>query len=151
MVDDHKKRLTPIFRFFWKDVWQQWSKSSWHKSRYRFFWKPHHKFVNKKKFESNFIMSRALFWVAQPKKINYFSTDFVEIATFLACEFFFHSFFPIFFSVFLQTFFIRIFFQHFFFIIRLKIINFRRAIARIRIRPFELKSGEKYRMLHEGK
>ena len=42
--------------------------------------------LTKKKIETNFIMSRALFQVAQinKKKKNYFLQDFVEMAIFLA-------------------------------------------------------------------
>ena len=37
VMGDHEKWLTTIFRFFWKFLWQQWSKSSWNLGRYRFF------------------------------------------------------------------------------------------------------------------
>ena len=46
----------------------------------------------KKKIETNFIIFRALFWAAQPKQKknkNYSSSDFVKMATFLTCKFFF--------------------------------------------------------------
>ena len=41
-----------IFRFFWKFLCQQWSKSSWNSGRYRFFWNSHHKFLVEKKIET---------------------------------------------------------------------------------------------------
>ena len=48
VMDDHKKWLPPILRFFWN---------------------LHYKFFDKKNnFKINFIMSRGLFWVAQPKR-----------------------------------------------------------------------------------
>ena len=154
-------------------------------------------------------------------KKNILSTDFVEIATFLACsasaklpklnqcrvrmrrhfhflfyiflqifcrqvfprniffqhlfpkfcfnvfftKIFFNIFLKLFPNIFLSKFFFRnvlfpIFFSKFFFfhyyiallcVNWLKIINFARVIARVRMRPFQLKSGEKYRMLHRRK
>ena len=67
-----KKLLTPIFRFFWKFLWQQWSKLSWNSGRYRFLLNLHHKFFVEKKIEINYILSSSttLFWVAQKKQIK---------------------------------------------------------------------------------
>ena len=73
--------------------------------------------MKKKIFETNFIMSRALFWVVQPKqkKNNDFSSDFVVMEIFLARKFFSKVFFQFFFKIFLQIFFFNIFFITFFF------------------------------------
>ena len=64
-----KKWLTTIFRFLFNFLWQRWSKSSGNLGRYRFVKTYTINSLRKKKmFQINFIMSRALFWEAQPKQ-----------------------------------------------------------------------------------
>ena len=74
--------------------------------------------------ETNFIVSRALFWVAQPKqKKKDFSPDFVVMATFVARKFFFKVYSNFIFKMFVQNlkkkiififFFIKFIFEIFF-------------------------------------
>ena len=113
-MDEHKKRTYTNFQIFWKFPWRQWSKSSWDEGRYRFFWNLHHKFFDKKKnFETNLIMFRALFWVAQPKqkkiKMIFLRPCWNWI---LRTNFFFNVFSQNFFKNFFNILF-RIFFPHF--------------------------------------
>ena len=84
----------------------------------------------KKNCESNFIVFRALFCVAQPKqkKSNVLFADFVEMATFLACNFYFNFFSKI--SLYSNLFF-NIFFHQL-----IEKNHFTRAIPLVRIRPY---------------
>ena len=66
--DGHKKWLTPIFRLKKKSGSNgrndRYSTEGW----YRFLWNLQYKFYDLKKFETNFIMFKALLKVAQPKQ-----------------------------------------------------------------------------------
>ena len=55
--------------------------------------------------ETNFIVSRAVFWVAQPKQIKFkmIFLDFVVMATFVARKFFFKVFSNFIFKMFIQN------------------------------------------------
>ena len=70
----------------------------------------------------------------------FFSRNFVEMTTFLACNANAEI------LIFDQC---RVRMRRIFhFSLGSKIVNFARAIARIRVRPFQLQSGEKYLMLN---
>ena len=88
--------------------------------------------MKKKIFEVNFIVSRALFRVAQAKqtKLKVFSPDFVEMATFLECKFF---------SVFSKIFFFQNFLHVFFF-------KLEKNYQIVNMKISKIANGAKYRM-----
>ena len=80
------------FSHFFLNFWQQWSKSSGHVGRCRFFWNLQDKFIDEKKITNlSFILGST---IKMTKSKNYFSPDFVEMpqgmATFLGRQFFFN-------------------------------------------------------------
>ena len=91
--------------------------------------------------------------VALINYIIHFSYQYFCFEIFFSRIFFKHS--PKFFFFFTKTpsFFIIISLSNFrkLYVNWLKIVNFTRAIARIQMRPFQLKSGKKYSMLHGRK
>ena len=135
-----KKWLKPMFTFFGQFLWQQWSYRRGMKAVIDSFEIYTINFLMKKKtkIETNFIVSRALFWIAQPKQKKIFFSRLrwkgVRASFFLS-------------SLQKQ---ISTFFSQFFFSIHSN-NHFGRAIACIQIRLFQLKSGEMYRMLHGRK
>ena len=134
-----KKCLKLIFRFFWKFLWQQWSKSSWNDGQYRFIWNLHHKFSDE---ENSFlkllyhVQSFILGSTTKTKKNRRLCSRLRWNGNIPYGQIFFQCFSNLKKNVFHQL---------------IKNNHFARAIARIRIRPFQLKSGEKYRMLYGRK